>query len=567
MAPPPAQAPAETPARPSRLLVAAAALLVAAAVLVVYRGALENGWVRYDDDVYVTDNPRVQSLSAENLRWMLRDTSVFYWHPLTWLVHALEVQAFGQEARWHHLTSVLLHAANATLVLLLFLAVAEAAGAAWPPGARVGGAAAAALLWALHPLRVESVAWAAEKKDLLVALFMLAGMLAWLRYGRLAAGAPGRRRWYAAALAATALGLLAKPMAMTMPFLLLALDAWPLRRLSGPGALRRALLEKVPFLALAAAAVIPSALDPRQERLLPTGTGVDLGARLVGSIWGFAFGAVRTAWPADLVPFYPLPLAADVTLGNPRYLLAGLLLATATALAWASRRRRPAAAAAWAFFLLATAPVCGIRQAGSIETADRFTYLPTVGLFLLAGAGVATALALRPAVAAAAAVLALALAAVLGSLAVRQVRVWHDAETLWTRIATAFPGRVVVAHNNLGALWHHRAVETGDPAALARAEEEYRTAIRLREDHAPGHGNLGMVLQARGDLAGAERCYRRALELDPRLGRTHANLAILLARRGDLAEAREEARRARASPQPVPEPLLQAVDRAIAAGK
>ncbi len=529
---------------------------MAAAVLVAFRGALDNGWVQYDDDQYITDNPRVQSLSAENLAWMWRDTSTFYWHPLTWLVHALEVAAFGHEARWHHLTSVLLHGANAALVLLLFLAVAGAAGSRAPHGALVLGGAAGALLWALHPLRVEPVAWAAGKKDLLATLSFLAALLAWLRYGR--AGAGGRGRWYAAALGATALGLLAKPMAMTMPFVLLLLDAWPLRRLSGPGALRRALLEKVPFLVLAVAAVIPSALDPRQEELLPTGTGVDLGARLAGSIWGFAFGAVKTLWPADLVPFYPLPFAGDATLANPRTLLAGALLAGLTGAAWLLRRRIPAAAAAWAFFLVTTAPVCGIRQAGSIETADRFTYLPAVGLALLAGAGVAASARRAPAAAA-----GLGLASVLGFLAAGQVGIWRDPVTLWTRVTAAFPGRVVVAHNNLGALWLRRAMETGDRDMLDRATGQFEEAIRLREDHATSHSNLGLALQTRGDAESAERCYRRALALKPDLARTRANLAIVLARRGDLDGAREELARARASPKSAPEVLLGAAEREI----
>lgn len=537
---------------------AAAALGVFAAVLVAYRGALDNGFVRYDDDLYVTDNPRVQALTAENLRWMWGETSLFYWHPLTWMVHALEVAAFGHEARWHHLTSALLHAGNAVLVLLLFLSMADAAGSRIRPGPLVAGGAAAALLWALHPLRVESVAWAAEKKDLLAGLSMFGAMLAWLRYGRAAPGAPGRWRWYAAALAATALGLLAKPMAMTMPFVLLLLDAWPLRRLSGPGALRRAALEKIPFLAMALAAVIPSALDPRQEELLPTGTGVDLGARLVGTLWGFAFGVVKTVWPADLVPFYPLPFAGDATLGNPRYLLSGALLAGITAAAWLLRRRLPAAAVAWAFFLVTTAPVCGIRQAGSIETADRFTYLPVVGLVLLAGAGIAKAA--RPVPAAAA---GFGLAAVLGILSARQIGVWRDPVTMWTRVTEAFPGRVVVAHNNLGAHWLHQGLAAGDRALVARAEGEFATAVRLREDHATSHSNLGLALQYRGEIAGAERAFRRALELKPELSRTRANLAILLARKGDLDGAREEVRLARASKDPPPVPLLESAEREI----
>ena len=558
--PPPEGAP---PAAPAWLPAALAAALVAA-VGAAFAGVGGNGFTDFDDDLYVTANPRVQSLSAENLRWMWTDTSLFYWHPLTWTVHALEVAAFGHDPRLHHLTSVLLHGLNAVLVYLLFLAAARAAGTAAPP-ARVHAAGfAAALLWALHPLRVEPVAWAAGKKELLCTLFVLSALLAWLRRGE---APPERRaRWTAAALAATALALLSKPMAMTLPALLLVADAWPLRRFGRPGAWRGLLLEKVPFLLLVVAAVLPSALDPRQDALLPTGAGEALGGRLVQALGGFASGVERTLWPADLVPFYPLPFREDLTLATPRYALAALLLAAASFAAWRAWRRGGAAAplAAWAFFLVATAPVCGLRQAGSVETADRFAYLPTVALLLLAGGGIlAAAVRAGPAIPLGA---ALALAALLGVLSARQVGVWRDGSTLWTRVAGAFPERVPIAHQNLGAWWHRRAEETGDAAALARAEAEYREALRLRPDHAGARNNLALVLLGRGEEAEAERLLLEAARLRPGFAMAHANLARLYAARGRDAEARERVRLARESREPAPA-FLDEVERALGGGR
>jgi tetratricopeptide (TPR) repeat protein len=539
--------------------VALAALGLALAVAAAFHGALDNGFVAFDDDRYITANPRTASLAAENLRWMLTDTSLFYWHPLTYLVHALEVRAFGMDPAGHHATGLLLHAVNAALVMLLFLAAARAAGAEGSPGTLLAGGFLAALLWALHPLRAETVAWASEKKGLLSTGLLLGALLAWLRYGASPPG-PGRRRAYAAALGLGALSLAAKPMAMTLPALLLVVDAWPLGRAAAPGAWRGLLLEKVPFLLVAAAAVIPSALDPRQDALLPAATATDLGDRAVAMARGFSFGVERTLWPGGLCPWYPLgePAASAV-------LLAAAVLAVATAAALSARRAGfPAPLAAWAFFLVATAPVCGFRQAGGVSAADRFTYLPAIPLFLLAGAGWVAGRA-RGLPAALLAAPLLLLAGGYGVLAARQVEVWRDSETLWTAVIRAYPGQVAVAHNNLGGIHHERGLRTGDPAELARAEEEYRITRRLAPRHVGSLNNLGVLLVQRGDRAGAERSFRAALEIRPDFVMARANLARLCLEDGRSDEARVHARAARAGTEPPP-PFLDAVERALGEG-
>ena len=551
------------PGPPSRRLVLGAVAALFLAVGAAYAGVRGNGFVDFDDDRYITANPHTQDLTAENLRWMFTDTSLFYWHPLAYLVHAAEVRLWGMDPLGHHLTSVLLHAVNTGLVLLLFLATARAAGTRAPPTSVAAAGFAAALLFGLHPLRVESVAWASEKKDLLSALFFLLCLLAWLRYGSAREGEP-RGRWFGAAMAALALSLMAKPMAMTAPVVLLLLDAWPLGRAAGPGAWRRLLLEKVPFLVLALAAVLPSALDPRQEELLPGGAAGGPGERLTASLWGFAFGVVKTAFPDRLVPYYPLEFAENLTLVHPRYALSALLLAAGTAAALLLRRRgRPEFLAAWAFYLVTTAPVSGLRQAGGVETADRFSYLPSVGLFLLLGGGwllwmehgrrVAEPLAA-----------ALLLAFGLGVLTARQVEVWRDGETLWTRVVAAYPGRATVAHTNLGGLLHRRGLDAGgDATLLDRAEREYREALRIDPRHEGAHNNLGMLLLHRGEPAEARRHLEEAVALRPDFGWAHANLARLHLEAGRRDEAREAARRARAGRGPLP-PFLEAVERALA---
>jgi hypothetical protein len=547
---------------PSRAFVLLAAVGLALAVAAAFHGVLDNGFVNFDDDRYIYANPRTAALTAENLRWMLTDTSLFYWHPLAYIVHALEVQAWGMGPAGHHATSLLLHAANAVLVMLLFLAAARAAGTAAPPRAVLGAAFLAALLWALHPLRAETVAWASEKKGLLSTLFTLLALLAWLRYAAPPSGA-SRGRAYAFSLAAAGLALAAKPMAMTIPALLLVLDAWPLRRCAAPGAWKGLLLEKVPFLVLAAAAVIPSALDPRQEELLPEATAAGLGGRVVAMAGGFAFGAVRTLLPLGLCPYYPLEEPGALTASDPRFLLAAAVLVAGTIAALVARKSgHPGPLAAWAFFLLATAPVSGFRTAGSVSTADRFTYLPTIPIFLLAGAGVLACRA-RGWPAAAVAAPLLLLAAGFGVLAARQAETWRDSETLWTTVTRAFPGRVVVAHNNLGAIHHERGVRDGDAGALARAEEEYREALRLDPRHVGSLSNLGALLAQRGDAAEAERLFREALAVRPAFVMAHANLASLCLRSGRREEAREHVRAARAGTEPPP-PFLDELEKELA---
>lgn len=545
--------------RPRGRWVALAALGLALAVAAAFHGTLDNAFVAFDDDRYITANPRTASITSYNLRWMLTDTSLFYWHPLTYLVHAAEVQAFGMEPAGHHATGLLLHAANAVLVMLLFLAAARAAKATGSPGTLLAGGFLASLLWALHPLRVETVAWASEKKGLISTGLVLLALIAWLRYGASVAG-PGRRRAYAMALACGALSLTAKPMAMTLPALLLVLDAWPLGRAAAPGAWRGLLLEKVPFLLVAAAAVIPSALDPRQDALLPEATTAGLGDRAVAMSLGLAFGVERTLWPAGLCPWYPLgePSASAV-------LLAAAVLGAATWAALAARRSgSPAPLAAWTFFLLATLPVSGFRQAGGVSAADRFTYLPTIPLFLLAGAGMAAVRA-RGVPAALLAAPLLALSAGYGVLSARQAEVWRDSETLWTSVIRAYPGRVAPAHNNLGAIHHERGLRTGDPAELARAEEEYRITRRLAPRHEGSLNNLGVLLVQRGERAEAERLFREALSIRPGFVMAHANLARLCLEDGRRGEARTHARAARAGTEPPP-PFLDAVERDLGEG-
>ncbi|MCU0725483.1 MAG: hypothetical protein MUE73_06800 [Planctomycetes bacterium] len=530
-----------------------AVLCIAAAVFVVFGGTLRHEFVEWDDDLYTEKLPHLQSLGAEDLAWMLTDTSHFYWHPLSYLLMAAENVLFGDQPSYFHLVSLLLHLVNSLLVFRLGLRLLDRGFPGRSPGAASLAALFAALFFAVHPLRMEPVAWVSAQKGLLCTLFCLLTVLAWLRWGE---GEGERRlRFYAAAFACFALALASQPLAATLPLALLVLDFWPLRR-RGVG---RLLLEKLPFLAGAVAAASLSVADPRQADLMPSAAISELGPRLVASTWGLVFPAAKTAWPLGLSPFYPLAYTADLTLLHPLYGLSTLaLLALLAAAILLLRRGLRWPLAALLLYLLAVGPVSGLRQAGSIATADRFAYLPSIVPAILLGA-VALRLARFRAVIPVAAVVLAALAA----LSLRGQSVFRDSESLWTRVVRLYPGRCATAHNNLGAAFHRRAILEDDASLLTRATAHYRAAVAARPDHANGWNNLGLVCSQQGAALEAEQCYRKAVALRPKFSLAHANLAVLLVRLGRRQEAREHWAIARAGGGWVDAPIREFLDRSL----
>jgi tetratricopeptide (TPR) repeat protein len=507
--------------------------------------ALHNGFVNFDDDLYVTANRRVLAgPGGEGLRWAWTTLHAGYYQPLTWTSLQLDAWLFGPAPWGFHLTNVVLHAAN---VLLVFGALRRLTGAAWR-------SAAVAALFAVHPLHVESVAWVAERKDVLSTFFGLGCLWLYAAY----AERPGVVR-YVAVAAALALGLLAKPMLVTLPVLLLLLDWWPLRRgeLWNP----RLLPEKLPLcaLALAAGAVTVfaqyrgGALVPL-ERLPP---GVRLGTAAVGCTWYLA----ETLWPAGLAPFYPHP-GASLAWWQVAGAVALLVVISGGLVALA--RKRPYLLVGWLWFLVALAPVLGLVQAGEQPWADRFSYFPHVGLFILLVWGAGDLLALRPLPAA---VPALGAAAVCLALFVRtadQVRYWRDSVTLLGHTLEVHPDNPV-AHYTLGAallqegrpgeaLGHFEEAVRLDPrnpraqynlgvglAAVGRTDEaveRYEETLRLDPSFALAHYNLGVALVARGRRAEAIGHFTAAVQQDPELTPAHFNLAVALAEEGDEEGAR-----------------------------
>ncbi len=545
------------------------AVLIPVAVALCFRGALDNGWVEYDDDTYVTGNPRVEAFTAENLRWMWTDTGTFYWQPLAWMWHAALRALLGTAPGPHHAAGIVLHAAGALAAAALVLALLPRGedGRA-SPSLRIAAAGAAGLLWGVHPLRAEAVAWVAGQKELLSTLFMLLATLSWL--GR--TGSRPRTAW-TLSLVFTGLALLVKPMAIMLPAVFLVLDVVPLRRLRGAADLPGLLREKVPHVLLAVAALLPSVLDPRQENLLPTGEGVRLADRLPAVAWGTAFPLIRSVWPTGLSPFHAAPLPGHAAGPGAGSLVGTLVLLGVTAAAiLRARRGGPGPLAAWVAYVLLVLPVSGLRQAGAVATADRFAQAPTLALLPLVGALLLdAAMELRDAkwsaggAAAALAAGSLAVGSALGSLTAGYVGAWRDPGTLWSRVLASGGPPHPIPFQNLGAVLLARGMQGGDPTDLDRARALFEEALRLDPRHASTLNNMGLLAAHGGRDAEAEEYYLRAEAVDPRSPLAPANLALLLARRGRADEGRAAWRRARARPGPLPTSLETRLREALGA--
>ncbi len=513
-----------------------------------FAGAPGNDFVNFDDDRYVTANEAVQGgLTGAGLRFAFTSFHASNWHPLTWLSHMLDVELFELDPAGHHATSVLLHGLASGL-LFLFLARA---------GGESGAALLAALLFALHPLRVESVAWVAERKDVLSGLFFFALLCAYGAYAR--RGGPWR---YGLALFLFAAGLAAKPMLVSAPLVLLLLDRWPLGRRES---WRRLVLEKLPFLALAAGSCLVTLAAQRSSGATELVAEVGLALRVENALAALGVYLGQVVWPANLSPF--VPHAALVEADPARALLVpalagGTLLLFLSGAALALRRRVPGGLVGWLWWLGMLVPVIGLVQVGFQAHADRYTYLPSAGLSIAIALALADLLRsnarLRVPINAGLVILLFLLA----SATVRRVGAWKDSETLWTG-ALATSAKNFLAHNNLGnlraregeldrarehyaaSLAIHPGTPPHDPGAatvhtnlagihalqgrLPEAARELEAALALERDHAEAHAQLGRIAIDLGDDARATQHLRRALELEPARPETLERLAWVLA--------------------------------------
>jgi Flp pilus assembly protein TadD len=489
-----------------------------ALTLVVYAQARRFQFVNWDDPTYVTQNATVLGgLSWHSVWWALTRGDSPYWHPVTWLSHLLDVSLFGMDAGAHHIVSVALHAAN---TLVLFWVLRRTMG-------EVGPSLAIAAIFAVHPLHVESVAWIAERKDVLSTFFMFAALWAYVRYVE----QPSWRR-YTAVAAAFALALMAKPMVVTFPLLLLLLDYWPLDRLAGATTsvgVWRLIVEKLPlFLMAATDSAVTIGLQARVGAMasleaLPAAT------RVSSALVSYLYYARQAIWPVHLAAFYPQRPVTPTLVALAAVMLAGV---SGAAIAW--RRRCPYVFVGWFWYLLTLAPVIGLLQAGEQARADRFMYVPLVGLlFIVVGGGLdlLTALEAGPLVPVLATTLVVAVCA---SLASAQAATWSDSVTLWQHAIDTTSDNYK-AYEKLGEAER-------DLGQLDEARIDYEKALALAPPDSTQyaalvHNDLGLVFERQDRASAAVQEYTTAVTLDPSLVAGQINLADALATSGHLAEA------------------------------
>jgi protein O-mannosyl-transferase len=500
-------------------------LLLVVATLAVYNPVNRHPFVNYDDDRYVTENPHVHNgLSPDTVAWAFTATEQGNWHPLTWLSHALDYQLFHQNPTGHHFTSLLIHAANAVL-LFLFLIYATR---------RVGPSLFVAALFALHPMNVESVAWVAERKNVLCTFFFFAALAAYCWYAR----KPDWRRYLAFA-GLFALGLMSKPMVITLPFVLLLLDYWPLGRIQGgpTGALpipqtplSNLLVEKLPLLALSAASAVITVQAQRAGGAMRSTAQFSFGVRLENALVAYATYLWKMIWPSHLAPLYPHPGDA---LALWQVTISALVLLAVTAVVMRFRSRRYLLTG-WLWFLGTLVPVIGLVQVGDQAMADRYAYLPLVGIFVMVAWGTADLADSRQIsfsgriIPAACVLLALTFATH------QQLGYWSSNYELWNH-ALAVTDRNFVAQDNLG----------GALLMLGRPDEAYahfQAADEINPSDPMSHSNLGAYLQEHGKLPEAMEQYDRTISLTSDAGllsATYANLGAAYRKLGQDEKARD----------------------------
>ena len=523
-------------------------ILLVAVTLAAYSPVFRNGFINYDDDAYVTKNPHVKAgLTSVSLAWAFNVGFAGNWHPLTWMSHMLDYQLYGDKAADHHATSLILHLASTVLLFLIFRRMT---GALWK-------SAFVAALFALHPLHVESVAWVAERKDVLSTLFWVLAMGAYVLYTE----RPSIGRYLAIALL-FGLGLMAKPMLVTLPLVLLLLDYWPLDRVRRGWSLVR---EKIPLLAMSVGSGIITFIAQHRGGAVASLEEFPTGVRIANALAAYAGYVGKTIVPRHLAIFYPHPGSS-----MPVWQVIGssVFLAGATILAVYYGRKRRYLLVGWLWYVITLIPVIGLVQVGRQAMADRYTYVPLIGIFIIAAMGLTELVGekrnagtgdLGATLPRLAALVLIPLAILAG----RQVGYWRNSEVLFQHALDVTKNNYL-AHINLGMALGDEGrfdeaisqfqeslkIKSNDDMAhfslggvlmdkgeLDAAAAEFRTAIKITPTYAMAHYNLGLVFAMQGMRQPAMMEYRKALEINPSMAPAHNNLGAALASEGKVQEA------------------------------
>ena len=522
----------------------AVAFLVALLTILVYLPALQNGFVNWDDPQYIYENPEIKSIDFKSLKWMFTTFDVSNWHPLTWLSHAVDYAIWGLNPMGHHLTSIIFHGLNTFLVVILIVHLILS-----PPGRRgLGGGGAiiagavTGLLFGLHPLHVESVAWVSERKDVLCAFFFLLSLLSYLKYTSSSLqNSPEspqppfekgglRGIYYSLCLLLFTMALMSKPMALTLPVVLIILDFYPLERLEFKSAFtsqRKVLIEKLPFLGLSIASSVITVMAQQSGGAIKSLNVHSLGERFLVGIRALCFYLIKMLWPTEIAPLYPYP--SGIALFTLEYVGAFILVSGITAFCIYSWKKQKVWSAVWAYYITTLLPVLGIIQVGDQAAADRYTYLPGLGpaflaglcaawLWEKAGAGHNSSILKR-------AFVIIPLILIISSLSlmtIKQIEIWRDSITLWNKELKLYS--TPLAYNNRG-----NAYLSLDK--YQQAIEDYNKAVELNPEYALAYYNRGNAYLSLDKYQQAIEDFDRAIALNPHYVNTYNNRGIAYAKK------------------------------------
>lgn len=548
-----------------------AAFFVTCLTFLAYLPSLQNGFVNWDDPDYIYENRNIRSIDFSFVKWGLIDSSVGHWHPLTWFSLALDYSFWELNPLGYHLTNIFLHSLNTFLVFILSVKLVQLNSL--EKGKQNNRALIAgiitALLFGIHPLHVESVAWATERKDVLSALFFLMSLLSYVRYN--SAEGSEKRLCYRACLILFILAIMTKPIVISLPIVLLILDFYPLNRLTTKENIKQSLIEKLPFFVTSILSSMITIWAAHSAGALTTLGGYQFLTGLFVAFRGFIFYLTKMVLPFNLSPYYPYP--SEIVVFSLEYMGSLGLFITTTLFCIYSLGRKRIFFSAWLYYVITLMPVIGIVQAGGQAAADRYTYIPSLGPFLLGGLGIGTLFQKFPKKQWQILTLFLLalLSVILTSRTVRQIKTWRDSATLWSQGIKLFPGTASVAYNNRGDAYsssgnyrqaimdYNKAIEINPKDADAyynignaynalgeypSAISNYTAAIKLNPQHAQAYNNRGSIYSNTGNYQEAVRDFMTAVKINPGYAKAYYNLGSAYSKSGNPESARSSYERA-----------------------